>query len=107
MPHASHAEQPARLRFYASELLLRLGADNDPYTRSEAVRRTMKVCHAAGIPLDRNFRQVYVCSETGPEPDWMLSPLACFLFLLNGDPDAPWVARAQLTILSKLRREAI
>lgn len=98
-----HADRPVRLRYYASELLLRLGADDNPDTRSESIRRTMQVCHAAGIAIDRNFRQVYVYAESVPEPDWLLSSLAGCLFLLNGDPNGPWVARAQLTILLKMK----
>ena len=99
---ASSADQPVRLRYYASELLLRLGADDDPNARSAAVHRTMQVCHAAGIAIDRNFRQVYVYAESVSEPDWLLSPLAGCLFLLNGDPNDPWVAKAQLTVLLKM-----
>ncbi len=102
-PPLPHPDRPVRLRYYASELLLRLGADDDPHTRHAAVRRTMQICHAADIAIDRHFRQVYIYSESVPEPDWMLSSLAGFLFLLNGDPNDAGVARAQLTILLKMK----
>lgn len=102
-PPLPHPDRPVRLRYYASELLQRLGADDDPDARSKAVRRTMQICHAAGIAIDSNFRQVYVYAESVPQPDWMLSSLAGLLFLLNGDPNGPWVAKAQLTILLKMK----
>ena len=100
-----YTSSTVRLRYYASELLLRLGMDNDLETRSEAVRRTMKICHTAGISINQNFRQVYVHFDSELEPDWMLSSLAAFLFLLNGNPENPFVARAQLTLLLKIKHK--
>lgn len=103
MPSFGPADQPVRLRYYASELLLRLGLENDPEMRDEVVRRTMRICHAAGISINQNFRQVYVYFDSEVETDWILSSLAAILFLLNGDPQNPFVARAQLTLLMKMK----
>lgn len=97
------ASRHIALRYYASDLMQRLGAADDPQSRSEAVYRTMKICHAAGIPLDKNFRRVYVYSGSTMESDWMLSSLASFLFLLNGDPEEPFVAKAQLSMILKMK----
>ncbi len=85
----------ANLRYYASDLAQHLG-EHDPHFRAEAVRRAMEVCHAAGMSLDKNFKRIYLYSDNVLESDWLLSSLACYLFLMNGNPANPLVAKAQL-----------
>ena len=91
----------ANLRYYASDLMQHLG-ETDLHFRAEAVRHAMQVCHAADIPLDKNFKRIYVQSNGGMEVDWLMSPLASYLFLINGNPENPLVAKAQLVLLMKL-----
>ena len=99
--HFQQAIHRANLRYYASDLMQQLG-ETDIYFRTEAVRHAMQVCHAGGIPLNKNFKQIYVHSDNGMELDWLLSPLASYLFLINGNPDNPLVAKAQLVLLMKM-----
>ena len=100
----NHFEQTlhrANLRYYASDLMQQLG-ENDLYFRAEAIRHAMQVCHAAGIPLEKNFKRIYVSAGSEMEQDWLMSPLASYLFLINGNPEHPLVAKAQLVLLMKM-----
>jgi len=95
------AAHQANLRYYASDLMQHLG-ENDPALRAVAVRRAMEVCHATGISLDKNFKKVHIFSGEAIEVDWLLSSLASYLFLMNGNPANPLVAKAQLIVLLKM-----
>ena len=95
------AANRAKLRYYASDLAQHLG-ETDIHSRTDAIHRAMDVCHAAGISLNKNFKQVHIFSDNGLEPDWLLSSLASYLFLMNGNPANPFVAKAQLIVLMKM-----
>lgn len=99
--HFRQAIDRANLRYYASDLMQQLG-ESDLHFRTEAVRHAMQVCHAAGIPLNKNFKKIYVNTGFEMELDWLMSPLASYLFLINGNPENPLVAKAQLVLLMKM-----
>ena len=99
--HFQQSVRRANLRYYASDLMQHLG-ESDLDFRAKAVRHAMQVCHSAGLPLDKNFKRIYVYSGEGMASDWLMSPLASYLFLINGDPENPMVARAQMVLLMKL-----
>lgn len=68
---------------------------------NESVKRTMELCLHAGIPIDGNFRRIYMCSEYGIVYDWKLSLLAYGLVCINGSPSNPNVARLQIGLLKR------
>ena len=84
-----------RLTYYASEVMERMG-DTAAADFSETILRTMHICSALDIPIDDNFKKTYRYDGEQMVTDWQLSPLACYLLLLNGNPMNPSVAKVQL-----------
>ena len=84
-----------RLLYYASEVMERLG-DISANDFAETLLRTMKICSALDIPINDNFKKIYRYDGEKMITDWQLSPLACYLLLLNGNPMNPAVAKIQL-----------
>jgi len=65
----------------------------------EAVRRSMELCEARGLPVNNNFRRIFKSSSVGLVFDWRLSVLAYRLVQLNGDPCNNRVAKLQIDLL--------
>ena len=84
-----------RLIYYASEVLERIG-DTSETGLAEAIARTMQICSALDIAIDDNFKKIYRYNGQHLITDWQLSPLSCYLLLLNGNPMNPSVAKIQL-----------
>ena len=93
------AARNVRLRYYARDLIQRLHDDPDDRTLGEAVRRTIQVCVAAGIPVEHHFKKIQVFDGQDLHPDWMLSAMAGYLLLMNGAADDPHTAKAQIMLL--------
>ena len=84
-----------KLEYYASEVLVRMGATtNEDY--EETLFRTFKICSAMDISIDDNFKKIYRFDGQKTITDWQLSPLACYLLMLNGNPLNPSVAKVQI-----------
>ncbi|MBA3705287.1 MAG: hypothetical protein H0W84_05140, partial [Bacteroidetes bacterium] len=60
------------------------------------ILRTLRVCSSLNIPIDENFKQVYVSDKNELYIDLKLSALACYLLTVNGNTANPYVAKAQL-----------
>ena len=84
-----------RLLYYASDILTRMG-DTSATDVDDTILRTMKICSALDIPIGDNFKKIYRYDGAKMTLDWRLSPLACYLLLLNGNPMNPSVAKVQL-----------
>jgi hypothetical protein len=84
-----------RLTYYASEIAERMGEVSED-NFSDTLFRTFKICSALDIPIDDNFKKVYRFNGQHMIMDWHLSPLACYLLMLNGNPMNPSVAKVQL-----------
>jgi hypothetical protein len=83
------------VHFYASDLRDQLGfTDEEDF--EEALQRAMKVCRTLAISLEENFRSVYRFDSTQLVSDWKLSNLACYLVIVNANPENRNVARAQV-----------
>jgi len=83
---------------YASEAVEEMGFTSVEEL-NQSIERTIEMCIQAGIPLDGNFRRIYMCSENGIAYDWKLSLLAYGLVCINGSPSNPNVARLQIGLL--------
>jgi hypothetical protein len=87
--------QHQKLAYYASEIAERMGElSNEDF--SNTLFRTFKVCAALDIPIDDNFKKIYRYDGQKMITDWQLSPLACYLLMVNGNPMNPSVAKVQL-----------
>lgn len=93
------ATRHVRLRYHARDLIQRLDEVPDDRALGEAVRRTIQICVAAGLPVDRHFKKIQVFDGQSLRPDWMLSALAGYLLLMNGAADDPHTAKAQVMLL--------
>ena len=80
---------------YASDLRSQLGIEEEAGFE-DAMRRALKVCRQLSIPIDDNFRSVYRFGSEALIRDWRLSDLACYLIIVNADPDNARVAEAQV-----------
>lgn len=66
---------------------------------ADAVRRAMRVCLTCGVPLEGNFKLIYLGGSEGLMPAWELSETAFKLSILNADSGIPSVARWQLRLI--------
>ena len=85
-----------KLIYYASDIMERMGADISASDFADTLFRTFKVCSALDIPINDNFKKIYRYDGEKMITDWQLSPLACYLLMLNGNPMNPSVAKVQL-----------
>lgn len=85
-----------RLAYYASDIMERMGENILAADFTDTLFRTFKVCSALEIPINDNFKKIYRYDGQQMITDWKLSPLACYLLMLNGNPQNPSVAKVQL-----------
>lgn len=90
-----------KLKYYASEIFSELGY-TEPHEVEEDIKRVVNICDTMHIPISENVKTVYRYRQNGVFQDFKLSPLVCYLIMLNGNPCNPKVAEAQLSILSKI-----
>jgi hypothetical protein len=83
------------LRYYASDIMEKLGCEKDDEI-DDAIHRVVQACQSLDIPLKRNFKRIYRYDGIKMSTDWKISPLACYLLMINGNPCNPNVAKAQL-----------
>lgn len=85
----------ARLNYFASEVMDMLGiVDADETDLS--LYRAFQVCGTLQLPVHRHFKRVYRSDGENLIADWKISPLACYLIVINCDPIHENVAKAQL-----------
>ena len=84
-----------KLEYYASDILERMG-DISAEHFADTLFRTFKICSALEISINDNFKKIYRYDGEKMITDWQLSPLACYLLMLNGNPMNPSVAKVQL-----------
>ena len=80
---------------YASELKKQFGFEQDEEFE-QALERALKVCGSLAISVEDNFSSVYRFNSIGLIRDWKLSNLACYLIIVNANPENSNVARAQV-----------
>jgi hypothetical protein len=85
----------AALNYSVSDIMERLDiGDADEIAHS--VERALQACGCLHIPLDQNFKKVYLSDGKNMIADWKISPLACYLIVINCNPGNERVAKAQL-----------
>ncbi len=65
----------------------------------KAVERAMKICRAASISVQDNFKLIYISNQGHLIRDWKLSFLARQLVIINAEATRSFVARAQIELL--------
>ncbi|CAN5266560.1 hypothetical protein BH09BAC5_BH09BAC5_25520 [soil metagenome] len=65
-----------------------------------AIKRAIEICVYSGISVEANFRQVYICTDTGISYDWKLSLLGYRLVCLNGYCYNKNVAKLQMELIN-------
>ena len=58
MQSIRQASHQVKLRYYARDLIQRLHSEPDDKTLNEAIRRTIQVCVAAGIPVTQHIKKI-------------------------------------------------
>lgn len=89
--------EEADLDFFASEFV-----QTGMMSREEmqkAVLRSVNICRAADIPVQRNFKAIFVCKKDEINTDWLLSPLARKLVMINAPENNPASAMAQVELI--------
>jgi hypothetical protein len=88
------------LLYYASDIEQSMGFSDEEL--EEAIERAFQACTSMHISIDDNFKAIYR-SDNRHEmiADWKLSPLACYLLIINANPSNSNVARVQLFFASK------
>lgn len=84
-----------RLNYFASEVMKNLEIEDDDEIAS-SINRAFQACSSLNIPFKRNFKKVYRSDGESVFADWKISPLACYLIVINCNPGNEHVARAQL-----------
>jgi hypothetical protein len=85
------------LRHLASELLGEFGYEANHM--KEAMEKAFELCLMMDIPIMLHFNKVYLYEGDALQTDWMLSDLASYLVLMNGDIHNPNVAKARMYLL--------
>lgn len=88
------------LLYYASEIEQSMGFSDEELEM--AIERAFQACTAMRISIAENFKAIYR-SDNAHEliTDWKLSPLACYLLIINANPTNTKVAKVQLFFASK------
>jgi DNA-damage-inducible protein D len=84
-----------RLDHFASEVMEMLSI-RDEEEIAASIARAIRACDALHIPPAINFKKIYRSDGERMMTDWKISPLACYLVIVNCDPRHECVARAQL-----------
>lgn len=85
----------AKLNYLISEVMNALDiVDADEMAAS--LNRAVQACGSLNVPLHRNFKKVFRSDGKNIIMDWQLSPLACYLIVINCNPSNEHVAKAQM-----------
>jgi len=91
------------LRHMASELMKDFGFANTAEL-NDSLQRTFEVCLIMNIPITDHFKKVYLYANHDLTTDWLLSDLATYLLLMNGNNRNYNVARARMYIAAMKER---
>jgi|SRR6218665_222134 len=85
----------SRLNYFLTDIMKALEISNTKEINA-ALNRVFHACATLRISFSENFKRVYRHNEGKLISDWKLSPLACYLVIINCDPNHENVAKAQL-----------
>ena len=63
---------------------------------ASSLNRAIQACETLDIPFNKNFKRVYRFNGNALIADWKISALACYLVIINCNPNHERVAKAQL-----------
>lgn len=93
-------ETVPELLYYASDIELSMGFSEEEL--EEAIERAFQACTSLQISIDDHFKAIYRSDNLHEMvTDWKLSPLACYLLIINANPANTKVAKVQLFFASK------
>ena len=84
-----------KLDFFVSDVMKNLNI-NDETEITISINRTLDVCHNLKISVPQNFKKIYRSDGYNIHTDWKISSLACYLIIINCNPNNETVAKAQL-----------
>lgn len=84
-----------KLNYFASEIIDMLEVD-DASEIALSLSRAFQACDTLNIPFSKNFKRVYRYNDEGISSDWKISSLACYLLIINSNPNNESVAKAQI-----------
>lgn len=84
-----------KLNFFVSDVMNNLNI-NDEQEIEISMKRTFAVCNTLQISKNQNFKKIYRFDGKNLYIDWKISSLACYLIIINCNPNNEVVARAQL-----------
>ncbi len=85
----------AKLNYLLTEVMEELGIDNENDIAT-SLSRALRACDTLQLPISRNFRKVFRSEGHQMKSDWEISPVACYLLVINCNPTYESVAKAQL-----------
>ena len=85
----------SRLDFFVNDIMEILNIDNVEEINS-SLNRIFQACSTLNIPYNKNFKRVYRFDGEGLITDWKISPLACYMVIINCNQSYEYVAKAQL-----------
>jgi hypothetical protein len=85
----------ARLNYFVSDIMATLDIE-DVNEIAASLNRAFQACGTLQLPFSRNFKKVYRSDGDKMLMDWKISPLACYLIVINCNPSYEHVAKAQL-----------
>jgi hypothetical protein len=90
----------SNLTYYASDLLEK-HACHSTEELGQAVRRATEVCSCMHLPLQENIKVVFRSQGDQVMQDWLLSPMAYMLLMLNADSRNQLVAKLQVELVKR------
>ncbi|MEO7530772.1 MAG: hypothetical protein ABIS69_05155 [Sediminibacterium sp.] len=85
----------ARLNYFASEIMELLEI-KEATEIALSLSRAFQAFGTLDLPFNLNFKRVFRSDGKTVSIDWKISPLACYLIVINSNPVHERVAKAQL-----------
>jgi hypothetical protein len=83
----------------SEDLMYKMNTDDVQF--KHALDRAISACKSLNISINDNFQKVFSNKEEEISLQWNLTPLACYLIIINLNPSDFLVARAQLMFYYK------
>lgn len=84
-----------KLNYFVSEIMQTLSIINYDEINT-SIKRAFQICETLKIPVNQNFKKIYCFDGISLIDDWKISPLACYLIIINCNPIHESVAKAQV-----------
>ncbi|MCD4745961.1 MAG: hypothetical protein K8R58_06650 [Bacteroidales bacterium] len=85
------------IQYYASNFLYEFEIEDEVI--ETAIERAINACSSLKIPYYIHFKKIYIVEQNHIRSDWKLSPLGCYLTIVNCDPSNPLIAKFQTSLV--------